>query len=67
MTEPVYNIDSISLHFRNISLPFVLLLVTAAVAFAYWYYRNTVPPVSGWMRRTMAGLRSAALVALITG
>jgi hypothetical protein len=42
-----------------------LLAAIAAVAFSFWSYRQTVPAVSVFLRRTLASLRSASLVILL--
>ena len=67
MPEQPYDMDSISLHFRSMAFPFVLLLVAAAAVFAWWYYRDTVPAVTGWTKRAVLGLRIAALAVLVFG
>jgi len=67
MTESLNHIERISLFFRTAGAPILLLLAAATVAASFWYYRHTVPPVSGWTKRTVVGLRILALTALIIG
>ncbi len=67
MSEPAYNIERLSLHFRTLGLPLLLVLIAAAAAFVFWYYRDTVPPVHGWVKRTVVGLRVLVLAALLIG
>lgn len=67
MTHPEHHIDSISLFFRNMGLPLLVVLVSAAIVFAIWYYTSTVPAVSGWKKRTVIALRAVALIVLIIG
>ncbi|MFC1693361.1 hypothetical protein ACFL1R_07645 [Candidatus Latescibacterota bacterium] len=67
MTESSQHIDRISLTFINLRIPFLLLLVSAAILFTFWYYRDTVPAVRGWKRGMFVFLRAAALTCLIAG
>ena len=59
------HIDHISVNLQNLGIFLLSFLVVSAVLFAIWYYRTTVPPVSGFLQRFLMVLRSAALIILV--
>jgi len=66
MTQSI-NIDRITFHLRNLSIPLFIVLIAGAIVFSIWYYRGTVPPVYGWTKRVVTMLRISALIILIIG
>jgi len=61
------HIDRLNLNLMGLSFPVIFFLVLVAIAFAVWYYRNTVPPVTGWKKCVLITLRSTALALLLIG
>jgi len=61
------HIDRLSLSFRSVGLPLLLVLAALGVGIAVWYYRDTVPPVAGRLRTVLTALRALALCVLFVG
>ena len=47
--------------------PYIIVLISAAIVIAIWYYRNTVPPIYGWKKWIIITLRVVVLMVLIIG
>ncbi|MBN1291949.1 MAG: hypothetical protein JXB48_08930 [Candidatus Latescibacteria bacterium] len=67
MTNTTTHIDNLSLNLQNLGVFLLLFFILSAVVFTLWYYRTTVPPVSGLLRRFLIVLRSLALIILLIG
>ncbi len=65
MANTATQIEKLKIDLMGLSFPVIILLMAAAVLFALWYYRNTVPPVWGWKKFVLVSLRTAALVLLL--
>ncbi|MFC1606479.1 hypothetical protein ACFL47_00790 [Candidatus Latescibacterota bacterium] len=67
MNETSSHIESLTVELRNFGAPVLVILCLAAAVYALWYYRSTIPPVSGLLRRFMFALRCIALLLLVIG
>lgn len=65
MKNTVTHLENLHIEFLGLYFPLIIFLIGAGVLFALWYYRNTVPPVSGWKKRALVSLRIAAFVLLL--
>ena len=65
MKNTAIQIERLKIDLMGLSFPVIILLIAASVLFAIWYYRDTVPPVSGLKKWTLVSLRTAALALLL--
>src|SRR5436190_6112979 len=56
----------LSLHLApNAPWPVLLIVAAALAALSLWAYRFSIPPLPGWAKRLMPGLRALALLVLL--
>ncbi|MFC1508722.1 hypothetical protein ACFL60_03430 [Candidatus Omnitrophota bacterium] len=67
MNGSTVDIEKVSVHLQNINAYVLALLITMVVAYSIWYYRTTIPAVSGLFRRMLFSLRTAACIILVIG
>ena len=61
MNDTVYHLEKLSFDLLSMGYPALIAFILAGTAFAVWYYRDTVPPVSGLLKWTLITLRAAAV------
>ena len=61
----MFGIDEISIEFLTDRPIWVWLSLVVLVGLAVWLYRRTNPPLPGWLRVVLTGLRVVAVVALV--
>lgn len=67
MDNPENHIDKLNLDLLGLNFPVLVILIVAALAFAVWYYHDTVPPLAGWKKWILVTLRASALALLFIG
>lgn len=61
------HIDRIWIELTGLNITVAVILIGMAIAFAIWYYHDTVPPVAGWKKWILVTMRATALAVLLIG
>ncbi|MFC1541334.1 hypothetical protein ACFL50_02655 [Candidatus Latescibacterota bacterium] len=64
MNNPTNHIERLNLDLLSMGFPALIFCIFAAAAVAFWYYNDTVPPVTGFKKWALVSLRTTALTLL---